>query len=159
MVIPRTLGAMFLLLLVLSVSLALTGCGSLTDEPRIVSTLPPRVVEAPTTTQALSGGARLFAERCTPCHGAGGHGDGPLVLAGQIAAPPDFTQPATMSVQGVEAILEVVTDGRIEKMMPPWEGALTDAERMAVAQYVAGLGGTANVASTATEAGTEGGQE
>lgn len=122
----------------------LAACGSLNSEPRIVSTLPARVVEQPSANQpeiATSEGARIFSTRCTPCHGDGGRGDGPLVRAGQIAAPPDFTQPTTMTVQGVQAIFEVVSAGRIDRMMPPWEGALSESERWAVAEFVAGLGG------------------
>jgi len=124
--------------------LPLAACGGLNSEPRIVSTLPmPAVVVVGANAAAndASDGARIFRERCTPCHGDGGRGDGPLVRASQIAAPPDFTQPATMTVRSLPEILDVITSGRIEKMMPPWEGALSEAERRAVADYVAGLGG------------------
>jgi mono/diheme cytochrome c family protein len=134
--------------------LALAGCGSLTDEPRIVATSPSRVVSAPAANQPAdaSPGARLFAERCSACHGEGGQGDGPLVRAGQIAAPPDFTQPATMTVQGTQALFDTITTGRIEKMMPPWGDALSEQERWALAEYVVRLGNGQQAAGAATEA-------
>ena len=140
--VSRTLVPLALLAVV-----ALAACGSLTDEPRIVGTVPARAASVPVdrpVSAESSPGARLFAERCTPCHGDGGRGDGPLVLAGQIAAPPDFTQPATMSVAGEQAIFDTITAGRIEKMMPPWADALTADERRALAQFVLELGGAPN---------------
>ncbi len=136
-------------------ALLLAGCGGLMGEPRIVSTMPPRVVQAPAQMLAAGAsaeGAQIFAERCAPCHGDNGQGDGPVVRAGQLTAPPDFTQPDTMSIQGEQALFEVITAGRIEKMMPPWDGALSEAERRTVAQFVAALGGGAAAASVPTEA-------
>jgi mono/diheme cytochrome c family protein len=135
-------------------ALLLAGCGGVTDEPRIVSTVPPRVAQssAQVNAAALSAeGAQIFAERCSPCHGEQGQGDGPVVRAGQLTAPPDFTQPATMTVQGEEALYDVITAGRIDKMMPPWADALSEAQRRAVAQFVAALGGSAAAASVPTE--------
>jgi len=126
--------------------LLLASCAGLNSEPRIVSTLPARDLGVANANQPASGtseGARIFRERCTPCHGDGGRGDGPLVRASQIAAPPDFTQPTTMTVRTLQEIFGVITSGRIEKMMPPWEGALSEAERQAVAGFVAHLGGGA----------------
>ncbi|MBL8145745.1 MAG: cytochrome c [Anaerolineae bacterium] len=126
--------------------LLLAACGSLNSEPRIVSTLPARdlgVASPHLPASSTSDGARLFRERCSPCHGDGGRGDGPLVRASQIAAPPDFTQPATMTVRTLQEIFDVITNGRIEKMMPPWGGALSEAERWTVVEFVAGLGGGA----------------
>lgn len=155
---PRMMAIRASSLALLAVLLA--ACGSLNDEPRIVSTLPPRLASPSTTNQTVNvnaEGARLFSERCTPCHGDGGHGDGPLVRAGQIAAPPDFTQPATMTVQGFDAIFDTITGGRIEKMMPPWEGALSEDERRAVAEFVIQLGGGPEAATAPTEATERGG--
>ncbi len=129
----------------------LTACGGLMDEPRIVSTLSPTtepfIVRAEDNPH-LAQGARIFAERCASCHGDFGRGDGPVIRAARIGAPPDFTQPSTMSIQGVQAIYDVVTAGRIDLMMPPWEGVLTAAERQAVAAFVAALGGGATAADS-----------
>lgn len=133
----------------LFLAMLLTACGGLMDEPRIVATLSPTdefVIVRTDSDPLLAQGAQLFAERCASCHGEFGRGDGPVIRAAQIGAPPDFTQPSTMSMQGVQAIYDVVTAGRIELMMPPWEGVLTAAERQAVAAYVAALGGEAPAA-------------
>lgn len=133
----------------LFLAMLLTACGGLMDEPRIVATLSPTdepVIVRADSDPLLAQGAQLFAERCASCHGEFGRGDGPVIRAAQISAPPDFTQPSTMTIQGVQAIYDVVTAGRIELMMPPWEGVLTAAERQAVAAYVAALGGEAPAA-------------
>lgn len=136
-------------MLMAALCVALPACGGVTDEPLIVSTLPPRVAPgAERANQAelspeVALGAQLFAVRCTSCHGDNGQGDGALVRAGQLTGLPDFTQPETMSVHGLDAIYEVVTAGRIDKMMPPWEDALTEAERRAVAAFVDHLGSAA----------------
>jgi high-affinity iron transporter len=84
----------------------------------------------------LALGAQLFAEHCTACHGTGGRGDGALVQSGEIATPPpDFTNPATASVQRPADWFATITNGRIQNLMPPWRDSLTEAERWAVAMY------------------------
>lgn len=116
-------------------------CGSLAGEPQIVSTIPPRT-PVPTPASAsdeLALGAQIFAQRCSSCHGENGQGDGALVRAGTLQNVPDFTDPARRSTMTVEDYYEVITNGRIERMMPPWKDALTDEQRWAVARYAYSL--------------------
>lgn len=111
--------------------LILCACEGLASEPRIVATIPPE----PTGID-LAEGARLYAAHCASCHGDNGQGDGELVRSGQIAEPPpDFTNPATAREQSPADWFNTITNGRIEKLMPPWRNALTESERWAVALY------------------------
>jgi mono/diheme cytochrome c family protein len=127
------------LLLILIVGLVLAGCTGLAGEPRIVATLPiptatpePRPPSAPPD---IAAGAAIFAARCVSCHGANGAGRGELVLAGQVGVMSSFQDAATASVQRPTDWYSTITNGRIEKLMPPWNNALNEAERWAVAMY------------------------
>lgn len=124
----------------LLIVLFLSACGGLGGEPRIVATLPPvtpQPTAAPPSDQPeLIRGAAIFAENCTRCHGEGGRGDGELALTGQLPTPPrDFTDPATAREQTVAAWFDVITNGRIETLMPPWRDSLSESDRWAVAMY------------------------
>jgi mono/diheme cytochrome c family protein len=121
--------------------LLLSACSGLAGEPPIIATLPhptPRAGETgyPTAPPDLASGARIFAENCTRCHGQLGDGKGELVLAGQIAEPPaDFTDPLTAREQSPVQWYGTITNGRLEKLMPPWRDSLSEQARWAVALY------------------------
>ncbi len=53
---------------------------------------------------------------------------------------PDFTDPQTSAGATPADWYEIVTNGRMDKMMPPWGGTLSDDERWSVANYVYALG-------------------
>ncbi len=118
---------------------ALGGCSGLGGEPDIVATVArPAAKPAPITSAwqpDIDNGARIFAERCTDCHGQNGDGQGELVLAGSIAKPPDMTDRAAVSLKSPLEWFRIITEGRIENLMPPWKNALTEAERWDVALY------------------------
>lgn len=133
----RRTGILFVLLLA---SWALSACGGLAGEPLIVSTqIPPAtaVVDQglPTAPPDRTGGAAIFAARCTECHGVTGAGDGSRVQNGQIASVPDFLDPAVPGAQSVSAWFDTITNGRIDQLMPPWRAALSEQERWDVAYY------------------------
>jgi mono/diheme cytochrome c family protein len=77
----------------------------------------------------------IFAQNCASCHGDTGAGDGALVGSGQITNVPDFTDERTTQEQSPQAWFDVITDGRLEALMPPWRNALSAADRWAVAFY------------------------
>lgn len=118
------------------------GCSGLAGEPQIIATLPPptaQTVAFPAAPPDLALGAQLYANNCTRCHGAGGRGDGPLIGTGdgQIDPPPrDFTDPATTADQTPLDWFNIITNGRLERLMPPWRDALSNTERWAVTMYV-----------------------
>jgi mono/diheme cytochrome c family protein len=127
--------AMGLMLLV-----AVLGLAACDGEPVIVSTqLPPPTVVTergfPEAPPDMAQGAAIFAARCTECHGVNGAGDGVRVQTGQLANVPNFLDPEVPGAQRVSEWYDVITNGRIENLMPPWRSALSEEERWAVTYY------------------------
>lgn len=81
-------------------------------------------------------GARIYAERCSGCHGEQGAGDGPAAAA-LVPRPKNFRE---MRDRSLEQLLAVVKKGKTGTMMPPFDGVLTDPEMDAVARFVQRLG-------------------
>ncbi len=127
------------LVLIFLLAVALSGCAGLSGEPDIVATVMPPAAASVTQPGAwqpnLDIGARIFAERCTDCHGESGDGQGELVLAGSVGRPLDMTDHAAVSLKSPLIYYEVITEGRLDKLMPPWGEVLTEAERWDVALY------------------------
>ncbi|MCY3832600.1 MAG: cytochrome c [Chloroflexi bacterium] len=127
------------LVFALLIPIALGGCSGLSGEPDIVATMArPRATTAPIISDwrpDVDNGARIFAERCTDCHGENGDGLGALVLSGSVERPPDITDRAAVSLKSPLEWYEIITKGKIENLMPPWENALSEAERWDVALY------------------------
>ena len=127
----------------LAAALALGACSGLGGEPEIVAT-----VEAPSADWTalvdwqpdLGSGERIFQERCTECHGDSGDGLGELVTAGSVERPPDMRDRALVALKSPLEWYKIITQGRIEKLMPPWENALSEQERWDVALYSYTLG-------------------
>jgi mono/diheme cytochrome c family protein len=126
------------LLTLCGVLMLTAACTGLSGEPPVVATLPP-VPTRVQTTDPLAQGEAIFRQRCAACHGVGGRGDGELVTGGQLSAVPDMTDPERREGVTVEDYYTIITEGRIENMMPPWKDALSDDERRAVAAYAFGL--------------------
>lgn len=130
----------------LPVLMLMTACGGLGGEPEVVATLPPSLPQSappqdkPTVqisdTVDLALGAQVFAENCTRCHGVQGKGDGEFVLTGQIASLGDFTNPAMTASASPSQWFEIVTNGRLSTLMPPWGESLNESERWAVTMYL-----------------------
>jgi mono/diheme cytochrome c family protein len=79
-------------------------------------------------------GAAIFAEKCAPCHGDSGHGDGPRasalpnpVAAIGIAELARSSKPAGW--------YDILTNGNLERFMPPF-ASLSDGQRWDVLAYV-----------------------
>ena len=121
-------------------ALLLAACAGLGGEPVIVSTaIPPTPTvaepEHPQTPPNLALGARIYAARCADCHGANGAGDGALVASGQVTNATNFRLPDAAHSQRPTEWFATITNGRIDKLMPPWKDALSFEERWAVAMY------------------------
>lgn len=114
---------------------ALAACSGLAGEPEIVATLPPPDPAQANQVPDLELGAQIYAERCTDCHGITGAGDGPE-LVGMDVQPPDFTDPATTANRTLEEYTQIVRNGRLEMLMPPFGGSLSVHEQRSVAAYV-----------------------
>lgn len=87
------------------------------------------------TPALLRQGEDLFLAFCSPCHGAGGAGDGPVVQRG-FPKPPSYHQDRLREA-APGYIVSVVTNG-LGKMYP-YAARLEPHERWAVAHYVKAL--------------------
>ena len=132
-----------------AVALALGACslaGDITPPPDLATaqaqgiglpaTTAPLVV--PSRPPDLSAGEPIFSEKCAPCHGATGGGDGPQ--AGDLPNPPvAFTDPEVAQKGIPEEWFRVVTEGRFDRFMPGFT-SLDDGERWDVVGYALSLG-------------------
>ncbi|MBC8100191.1 MAG: c-type cytochrome, partial [Armatimonadetes bacterium] len=140
----------------------LVGCTGLSGEPPMVMTraLPtPQSVAQGATIEAVSeaseplssngtpdvgypisppdlvNGAAVYQQHCTACHGVQGLGDGALVLSGQVGNPGNFRNPQSAREQFPREWFNSITNGNLEKLMPPWKDALSEQDRWDVALY------------------------
>ena len=120
--------------LLLLLACCLTACTNLSGEPEIAATLPPQTANS-SWQPDIGNGARLFVEHCTDCHGETGDGKGSLVLAGSVDQPLDLTDQALVAVESPLEFFDIITAGKLEKLMPPWQDALSEAQRWDVALY------------------------
>jgi mono/diheme cytochrome c family protein len=84
---------------------------------------------------AAADGARVYADRCSGCHGDDGRGDGPAAAA-VIPKPRDLRGPDLWAGKTDVALRDVVRRGKPGTMMPPFEGTLSDAEIDAVVTFI-----------------------
>jgi mono/diheme cytochrome c family protein len=112
---------------------------------------PPPGYRAPTAAQPASvgpvyplvppdtaGGAAIYAEKCEPCHGPTGQGDGSQ--AEKLPNPPTAIGSAEVARQSVPADwYEAVTNGNLDRFMPGFSGSLSDSQRWDVLAYVYSL--------------------
>jgi len=98
--------------------------------PTPAATLGPLFpAKAPST----GNGALIFTEKCAPCHGAAGLGDGEQGIQLGVAVPafglPEVARPASPAQW-----YTTVTRGNMERFMPPF-ASLSDQERWDVVAY------------------------
>lgn len=129
------------------VLLSVVACSGLAGDPEIVATIPPQafaeqpesavaVADAPAISPSIALGEQIYAENCTACHGETGDGDGQLVQTGEIEMTADFTAPEANDNVTPADWYDVITNGRLEVLMPPWSGSLSDMERWSVTMYL-----------------------
>lgn len=95
----------------------------------------------PQTSPNLASGAAIFAEKCAPCHGAKGLGDGPM--AAQLQKPPaPIGKPEIGRAGAMANWYSTVTQGNINSFMPPFNSSLSDQQRWDVVAYALSLGGS-----------------
>ncbi len=132
----RIAGNPLLSIAFLVVVVAISGCslaGDIAPPPNAVLPIAEPEIElqpilAPLAQPSAAAGALLFAENCTRCHGSRGAGDGEF--AGEIDTPmPDFTDGRLAELRTPAEWFEIITNGRIETLMPPWDQALSLTER------------------------------
>ena len=82
---------------------------------------------------SVTEGATIYQQKCTPCHGPQGRGDGPLAK-GLTPKPRNHTDGAYMSTRTDDELLQVIRNGK--PPMPPWGKVLTDHQIRSVLAYV-----------------------
>ena len=130
-------------LLPLAAILALAGCSLAEDV-----TPPPGVAEGglvrpafvgeptaavPNTVPDPESGAAIFAERCAPCHGPSGLGDG-AQSANLPVAPARLGDPTVARAASLADWYQMVTVGNIDRFMPGFQ-SLSDEQRWDVSAY------------------------
>lgn len=122
-------------------SLAMTACSLATDLTPPPGYHPTAVIQ-PTAAPVVyplvppdpAQGAAIFTDKCQPCHGATGMGDGPKASA--LPNPVAPIGSAALARQSKPLTwYDVVTHGRVKKFMPPF-ASLNDRQRWDVISYV-----------------------
>jgi mono/diheme cytochrome c family protein len=124
-------------------ALLLSACTGLAGEVAIVATATPRATAAPVAVDRgypaappnLAEGERLYAQHCTACHAPNGSGQGELVLSGQVPAMQSFLDADAMRSKTPAQYFEIITQGNLANLMPPWKDAFTEQQRWDVAHY------------------------
>lgn len=95
---------------------------------------------APRRPPEVAGAAALYHKQCAGCHGAGGHGDGPMAVDMQ-PPPVDFHARERADQRSVFGLFNTITLGVDGTAMPGF-ARLSEAERWRLAFYVGQLGYT-----------------
>ncbi|MEX0936134.1 MAG: cytochrome c, partial [Gemmatimonadota bacterium] len=121
------------------------GQPELAEVPPPVTTLqllqqPPEVMEivnpVEATPASLARGEVMYDRACSPCHGAGGAGDGPVAQAGM----PSFSLLTPQAMEYPDGyIYSIVRIGR--GGMPPYAHQITNYDRWHIVNYVRQLQG------------------
>lgn len=94
---------------------------------------PPSGSLYPQVPPSPANGAPIYTEKCAPCHGETGLGDGPQ--ANQLPNPPSALGDAAIARQAKPADwYTAVTQGNLERFMPPFN-SLSDSQRWDVVAY------------------------
>ncbi len=121
----------------------LSGCGlSLAEDVKPPANYREPIVEEPPVDMSAAfplvppnpaNGALIYAEKCLPCHGEKGMGDGPQ--SGNLSTPAAaLGRPEVARIARPVDWFEIVTLGNIERLMPGFS-SLTDRQRWDVVAY------------------------
>lgn len=130
------------LFLFIPAAMVLAGCNfslaaDITPPPDYVSPTPMPTLGAlyPAAMPDLQGGAAIYADNCLACHGPKGLGDGPQSMQLPVTVP-GIGLPEVARAASPAEWFKIVTQGNLDRFMPPFVGALTDARRWDVVSYV-----------------------
>jgi mono/diheme cytochrome c family protein len=84
------------------------------------------------TSDLIRRGRRQFLAFCSPCHGTGGSGDGPVISRG-FPPPPSYHQERLQKLSPAQ-IVTVITQGK--GMMYPYADKVSPKDRWAIAHYI-----------------------
>jgi len=122
------------------ISILLSSCNltlaeDVTPPPGYIPPTPlPTLVLVPPQKPNVANGEAIYFEKCAPCHGDTGLGDGPQGIQLGVTVPafalPEVARPASPS-----SWFTTVSRGRIDRFMPPFV-SLNDQERWDVVAYI-----------------------
>src|SRR5512140_1093185 len=126
----------------LSIALViLSGCSLATSAPapakQPVAQAPTQTanvepMQLPSRRPNVSAGAAIYAAKCVDCHGLQGRGDGAKAAQGQAQTgtpPADITSDPIARAQSPERWYNQITNGQLDKLMPPFAASLTPDQR------------------------------
>ncbi len=128
-------------------SFLLTGCtfslaGDVTPPPTVATSdkapATPQPAEFPAAPPNVENGAAIYSENCAPCHGVSGLGDG-IQAAALPFAPARIGAYDLASNTSPVDWYHVVSDGKLDRYMPPFAARLSSQERWDVLAYVYSL--------------------
>jgi mono/diheme cytochrome c family protein len=134
----------FVIIFILSAVL-LSACNfslasDITPPPNYKSPTPAPTLGAlfPVEAPSLQNGAAIYTEKCAPCHGDEGRGDGPQGLQLSVKVPA-FGLPSVGRAAIPSNYFTIVSQGKIENFMPPFSGSLNEQQRWDVVAYALSL--------------------
>ena len=112
----------------------------ITPPPNYKSPTPAPTLGAlfPAEAPSLQDGSAIYAEKCAPCHGDEGRGDGPQGLQLSVKVPA-FGLPSIGRAAIPSNYFTIVSQGKIENFMPPFSGSLNEQQRWDVVAYALSL--------------------
>ena len=94
----------------------------------LVNPIPPNAA-------SVAAGKAIYEEKCVPCHGESGQGDGPIGLT-LNPRPADLTQHTIPGVHTDGQLFEWITNGFPGSAMPAFRQALSDDDRWNVVNFI-----------------------
>ncbi len=137
----------FSITLLLLAVVVLAGCSLAAPAPTAPITGPiaptpsanTEPVQLPTRRPDAVAGAAIYANNCVACHGLQGRGDGTRAaqVQSQTGTPPaDLTSDPIARAQSPEQWYNQITNGQLDKLMPPFAQSLTPDQRWDVIAYL-----------------------
>ena len=109
--------------------------------------VPVDASDLPIVSPNAQNGAAVYQEKCAPCHGESGMGDGPQSSSLSVDVPALADAEVAQGVRPVEWY-QMVTNGNMEQFMPPFK-SLDDRTRWDVVAYALSL----SMSSTTVDSG------
>jgi mono/diheme cytochrome c family protein len=128
------------------VSFLIAACSLAEDTTPPPGYVPPQPTATPEPSvpkvkPSIVRGAEVYAQNCTRCHGVSGNADGEMVS--KITVPvPAFTDPQFALNTTPQRWFAIITNGNIDRFMPPWGETLSEADRWHVIAYLYSLSAT-----------------
>lgn len=133
MAIKKGLLGMLLLMLIIFMAIAVSGCSEKQTGTEEHSEKHEDAKFYPKTKPSAVAGQQIYKSKCATCHGETGGGDGET--ASKLKEKPkDFTKLSFMRREAPQEFYEAITDGK--ESMPKFKKSLTEAQRWDALFYV-----------------------